>query len=146
MNILLVLPSAPVQLICTSSTIAPAKLAGVVIVKALGLLVSTVQSPLPLLVPALNVQPLGIPLMFTVAKPTISDGSASARFIGSPATPAGRLAFWSPVPELPAESVKLPFATVTVTPPFCEPLVAVAVHTIESDVVRLDIVARDVFE
>src|SRR4051812_18223911 len=103
MKALPVLPSALVQLIVTLSTIAPAKLAGVVTVSADGSLVSTVQLPSPLLVPAFRLQSAGTPLIVYVTSAALPEGSPSARLIGFPEMLAG--ADLLILAELPARSV-----------------------------------------
>src|SRR5260370_12528650 len=70
---------------------APVLAAAVVPVSALWSFVSTVQVPLPRLVPSLMLQSDGTPVNVRSIRPVgwPPDGSVSAKLIGSPAIPAG---------------------------------------------------------
>src|SRR5262249_54818698 len=113
-NMLPVVPSALVQVRWTSSTAAPAKLAGVVTVSWWTALDCTVQEPSAFCAAPSMIQPDGRSFTVTVtAWP--SDGSVSERLIGSPAVPAGlRPAWLAPVLRFPAPSLKAPALNVAV--------------------------------
>src|SRR6476620_6895370 len=73
-----------------------------------------VQLPSPLLVPSLKVQPEGTPAIATVTEPTSPAGSVRPRFMGLPATPAGRIRLGINAVRLdsvtPARSTRMSFA------------------------------------
>src|SRR5882724_1214902 len=90
-------------------------------------LVCTVQLPSLFTAPSLRLHPDGMPDMVRVTGPTRSaDGSASARLMGAPATPAGRLSVALPMPGFPAKSVQIevpvPLDTTCTVCPDPEPL------------------------
>src|SRR5579864_6443511 len=85
-----IVPFAFFQVSVTTSSAAPVKLDGVVIVNELGSVVSADQVPAPRFVPPLSVQPDGTPAMVTVMAPSAPcERSEIAKSIAEPATPAG---------------------------------------------------------
>src|SRR3954451_2606853 len=88
-TVILVVPSAFVQVMVRFSTAAPAYVAGVVAVRDATSDVITVQEPSACCIPPSKVHPGGSPSSMTVTARCAPVGSLRPRLIGSPATPAG---------------------------------------------------------
>ncbi|MNS51023.1 hypothetical protein D3C72_836870 [compost metagenome] len=111
------LPSTLVQLMLTARTAAPTKSAGVVTVRPLGSSVIRLQVPSPLSLPPFMVQPEGTPDIFIEIRPISPSGASRARWIGSPAIPAGARDAICGVPK-EVDVATLPLLSITLLPAF----------------------------